>query len=343
MGALDRRVSVLGGVAVHLPADRLSSRGVEERIAARSDGFAPPAGLIRRVSGVEHRHEMPDDWQASDLAVAAAQKVLAGSGTAPRDVDLLIFASASQDMVEPATAHIVAEKLGLGCPVFDVKNACNSVLNAMEIADALIAAGRYGRVLIAGGESPSRAVRWRVPDIAAFRTAFAGYTLSDAGAALLLCAADAVPGGPGILGFGAAANSRVWDVGTLPAGGSAHPRDEEYTYFRIDGDRLRDAFSALGPQVLHDTVRRLGLTWDDFAFVGLHQVSLGFLEEVRDRIGVPADRVVVTLPEHGNVASASLPLQLSVALETGRAGPGDLIALVGLGGGISLGMTVIRL
>ncbi|WP_433088738.1 3-oxoacyl-ACP synthase III family protein [Dactylosporangium sp. CA-052675] len=340
---MERRITALGGVAVHLPEDRLSSRDVERRVAALSDGFAPPAGLIRRLTGVEHRYLMPADWQASDLAVAAAQKVLADTGTAPADVDLLIFASASQDMVEPATAHIVAEKLGLGCPVFDVKNACNSVLNAMEVADAFIVSGRYRRVLIASGESPSRATRWRVPGITAFRTAFAGYTLSDAGAALLLHAAPARPDGPGILGFGAAANSSVWDVGTLPAGGSAHPREEEYTYFRIDGGRLRDAFSALGPQVLHDTVDRLGLRWDDFAVVGVHQVSLALLEAVRSGIGVAADRLVVTLPEHGNLASASLPLQLSLALRSGRAGPGDLVALVGLGGGISLGIAVIRL
>ncbi|WP_432989760.1 3-oxoacyl-ACP synthase III family protein [Dactylosporangium sp. CA-233914] len=340
---MERRVTALGGVAVHLPEDRLSSNDVERRVAALSDGFTPPAGLIRRLTGIEHRHLMPAGWQASDLAVAAAQKVLAETGIGPADVDLLIFASASQDMVEPATAHIVAEKLGLGCPVFDVKNACNSVLNAMEVADAFIVSGRYHRVLIACGESPSRATRWRVPGIAAFRTAFAGYTLSDAGAALLLHATPAYPDGPGVLGFGAAANSRVWDVGTLPGGGSAHPRDEEYTYFRIDGDRLRDAFSALGPQMLHDTVDRLGLRWDDFAVVGIHQVSLTFLEAVRSGIGVAADRLVVTLPEHGNLASASLPLQLSLALRSGRAGPGDLVALVGLGGGISLGIAVIRL
>ena len=336
-------VTALLGVTVHLPEQRLSNADVEARIAAASTGFRPPAGLIRRLTGIEHRHVMPDDWQASDLAVAAAQKVLAETGTGPADVDLLIFASASQDMVEPATAHIVADKLGLRCPVFDVKNACNSVLNAMEIADAFVVSQRYRTVLIATGESPSRAIRWRVPGIAEFRTAFAGYTMSDAGAALLLQAAPALPGGPGILGFGSAANSSVWDVGTLPGGGSAHPRDEESTYFRIDGDRLRDAFSAFGPQVLHDTVARLGLTWDDFAVVGLHQVSLSFLDEIRTGIGVPADRVVVTLPGIGNVASASLPLQLSTALRTGRAGPGDLVALVGLGGGISLGMTVIRL
>jgi acyl-CoA:acyl-CoA alkyltransferase len=338
-----RPVAVLGGVAVHLPEDRLSSREVEQRVAAMSDGFPPPPGIVRRLTGVEHQYMMPADWQASDLAAAAARKVLAETGTATADVDLLIFASASQDMIEPATAHIVSAKLGLACPVFDVKNACNSVLNGVEIADALITGGYYRRVLIACGESPSRAVRWTVPDLSAYRAAFAGYTLSDAGAALLLYRGDAVPNGPGVLGFGFTADSSVWEVGTLPGGGSAHPRDVEYSYFRMDGDRLKEAFAALGPHVFHDTLHRLGLGWHDFTMVGLHQVSLSYLEEVRTRIGVSADRLVVTLPDHGNLASASLPLQLSIALQSGRVGPGDLIALVGLGGGISAGIVVIRL
>ena len=356
---MHRPVSVLAGVAVHLPEERISSSGVEQRVAAASDGFVPPAGSVQRLTGVQHRYVMPDDWQASDLAVAAARKLLADTGTAAAEVDLLIFASASQDMIEPATAHIVSAKLGLGCPVFDVKNACNSVLNALEIADALITSGRYQRVLIACGEAPSRAIRWVVPDLASYCSAFAGYTLSDAGAALLLCRADAGSGsthdagstgdagpgsaGPGVLGFGFTAQSNAWEVGTLPAGGSAHPRDVEYSYFRMDGARLKEAFAALGPQALDDTLGRLGLAWNDFAIVGLHQVSLPYLEELRTRIGIDAEKLVVTLTEHGNLASASLPLQLCAAMQAGRAGPGDLIALVGLGGGISVGIAVIRL
>jgi acyl-CoA:acyl-CoA alkyltransferase len=340
---MHRPVAVLDGVAIYLPEDRLSNVDVEKRIAAMSHGFVPPSGLVRRLTGVEHRHLMRADWQASDLAVAAARKVLADTGTMATDVDLLIFASASQDMVEPATAHIVAAKLGLVCPVFDVKNACNSVLNGMEIANALIISGRYQRILIACGESPSRAVRWTVPSLAAYCAAFPGYTLSDAGAALMLRRADTNTNGPGILGFGFTADSSVWEVGTLPGGGSAHPRDVEYSYFRMDGDRLKEAFSALGPQVFHDTLHQLGLSWGDFAMVGLHQVSLPYLDELRTRIGVDGARVVVTLPDHGNVVSASLPLQLSIALQSGRVGPGDLVALVGLGGGISAGMAVIRL
>ena len=332
----------IAGVAVHLPERVMDNAEMRRRVATASEGFSPPVDLVHRLTGVTRRHLMPDDAQASDLAVAAAGKLLAETGTDPAEVDLLLFAAASQDMCEPATAHIVAAKLGLSCPVLDVKNACNSVLNAIELGDALIAAGRYRRILVACGESPSRGIRWRVKDLAQYLASFPGYTLSDAGAALLLVPGPAGPTDPGVLACAFTADSSAWQVGTLPAGGSAHPRDVDKTYFHIDGNKLRLAFEALGPGLPLDLLRRLGLRWDDFAVVAVHQVSLDYLEVFRSALDIPAEKLVVTLTEHGNVASASLPLQLVRARDEGRLAPGDLVALVGLAGGVSLGMAVLR-
>ncbi len=326
----------LAGVEVYLPQRRLDTAEVERRIAP----YTAPPGLIHRLTGISSRHVTAEGEEASDLAVSAARKLLAGTGTATADVDLLIFASASQDMVEPATAHIVAAALELGCPVMDVKNACNSVLNAIEVADALIETGRYRTVLIASGETPSRAVRFEVGSVREFLRAFPGYTLSDAGAALLLTAG---PSGGGVLATAFTADSRHWQAGTLAGGGSRHPREHEHTYFAMDSARLRAAFLAVGTGVLDTTLERLGLTWADMAVVAVHQVSLPYLDVFAERAGVPADKLVVTVAEHGNVASASLPLQLVTARELGRCGPGDRVALVGLAGGISLGIAVVQL
>lgn len=327
--------SRLAGVEVHLPERCLSSTEVEALVGP----YRPPPGLLTRLTGIRYRHVAADDEQASDLAAAAARKLLAGTGTAPEQVDLLLFASASQDLVEPATAHIVAAALGLACPVMDVKNACNSVLNACEVADALIRTGRYRTVLVASGETPSRAVRWEVGDLRAFLRSFAGYTLSDAGAALLVTASDR----PGLLGFGFTADSRHWSAGTLGAGGSRHPREVEHTYFAMDAAALKAAFLDVGTGVLDATLHRLGIGWDDCAVVAVHQVSLPYLQVFADRAGVPRDKLVVTVDEHGNAASASLPLQLVTARAQGRCGPGDLVALVGLAGGVSLGLGVVEL
>ncbi len=361
-------VAVLAGVSVHLP-ERTVQVADAERALARSSrpGAVPRLPMVSRLTGVQQVHVLPDDWNASDLAVAAAATLLAAQGLVVSDVDLLIFASASQDMVEPATSHIVAAKLGLRAPVMDVKNACNSVLNAIEVAEALVATGRYATVLIACGEAPSRAVRWDVPDRATYLLSAPGYTMSDAGAAVLVQRAPGRSEGwepaaeagdrlgsahgrgacgdrpRGILASAFGAESSHWDVGMLPGGGTAFPRDLDRTYFEIDGSRLRDAFLALGPGVILDALVRAGLTWDDVALVAVHQVAVAYLADVHEALGLPEDRTIVTVAEHGNVASATLPLQLVTALESGRVGPGDVVLLVGLAGGISIGAMAVRL
>ncbi len=331
----------IAGVSAYLPEWWASSRDVEARVA-RSGAYRPRPGVIEKVTGIRRRCWAPPDWQASDLAVAATEKLLAQVGLGVADIDLLLFASAGQDMVEPATAHITAAKLGASCPVFDVKNACNSVLNAVQVAEALIQTGQYNRVLVCTGEIPSRAIRWAVRDRAQFVEAFPGYTLADSGAAVLL-EAGAPAGAGGIFHRAFSADSSAWDVGTLPGGGTAHPRDPEYSYYRMDGGRLLEAFEALGPGLLHEALVETGLAWTDFAAICVHQVSMPYLRRLCDVAGVPLDRVVITLPEYGNLASATLPFQLATAIERGRCGPGDRVALIGLAGGVSLGVVFATL
>lgn len=329
----------IAGVATHLPSGWTSSADAEARIAASSPGFRPPPGIVLRATGITGRHVMPDDWQASDLAVAAAAKLLADHGLDVGDVDLLLFASASQDLVEPATSHVVAAALGARCPVFDVKNACNSVLNAIQVGEALIRTGQHRRVLVVTGESPSRATRWEVRDLRQLASSFAGYTLSDAGAALLLEPCDE---GDGILAQGHSADSTAWTAGTLPGGGSRRPRDLDATYFHLDGARLKEAFEAIGPAVLTDVLDRAGIGWDDCDLVAVHQVTLPYVLAFADRCGIDRSLLELTVAEHGNCASVTLPLQLERAVQTGRIERGSLVALVGLAGGISVGTTVLR-
>jgi acyl-CoA:acyl-CoA alkyltransferase len=328
----------IAGVATHLPEHRMTSAEVEAEIRRNSD-FTPRPGIVEAMTGIRTRHLADAQTQASDLAVAASVKLLADAGIAATDVDLLIFASASQDMAEPATAHIVAAKLGARCPVFDVKNACNSVLNGIQVAEALIATGTHERVLIATGETPSRAIRWRVRDFSQFASSFPGYTLSDAGAAILLERAET----GGVFHREFVAASEHWDVGTLPGGGSQHPRDPEYTYFHMDAPRLRRAFEALGREPLDRALQSAGMAWRDFAAICVHQVTMPYLRVLVEQAGLPEERVVVTLPEHGNLASATLPFQLSLAVQQGRVEPGDRVALVGLAGGVSLGVVFAEL
>ena len=328
----------IAGLGVYLPESVRATAQTEATLRERNPKLKLATGLIHRMTGVESVHVRPDGWQASDLAVAAARIALEES---PGRIDLLLFASASQDLIEPATSHIVAAKLGLDCPVMDVKNACNSVINAMQVGEALIAAGQYRRVLIASGEQPSHGVRWELADHEQFIRSFPGYTMSDGGAAVLLEATD--DASRGILASDFRAASKHWEVGTLPTGGTMNPRSLDHTYFDMDGRALQQAFLDLGPEPIEELLEANGLTWDDFDLVAIHQVALPYLPPIFERLGVADDKTVITIAEHGNLASVTLPLQLVQARERGLVGPGSLVLLIGLAGGISMGMMVVRL
>lgn len=328
--------SRIAGLGVHLPERIRTTDETERALRDGNPGLKLATGLIGRMTGVRRVHVAASDENASDLAVAAARRALAES---PGDVDLLLFASASQDLVEPATSHIVSAKLGLDAPVMDVKNACNSVVNAMEVGDALIRAGRYRRVLIASGEGPSAAVRWTLRDHGQFIRSFPGYTMSDGGAAIVL---EACEEGDGIQAMRFHAVSRHWDIGTLPGGGTAHAHEPDAEYFDMDGRALQRAFMELGPQPVFDLLQQQGLTFGDFDLVAVHQVALPYLGPILGRLGVPDTKIIVTIADHGNIASVTLPLQLQLAREAGMIERGSRILLIGLAGGISLGLVVMR-
>lgn len=332
------RSTHLAAVATHLPERVRSTAETEAELRRQNRRLPLPTGLIARMTGITHVHERPEGWQASDLAVAAARDALAQS---PDPVDLLIFASASQDLVEPATSHIVNAELGLGVPVFDVKNACNSVINAMQVADGLIRAGMHRRVLIASGEAPTAAVRWKLRDRQQFLRSFPGYVMSDGGAAVILEADDS--GERGIRSSAFHAVSEHWRIGTLPGGGTIGGHDPDSLYFDMDGAGLQKAFLELGPEPVLALLREQGLTPSDFDLVAIHQVAVPYLPPIFERLGVPDDRTIITVGDHGNLASVTLPLQLQLARERGMIGDGSLVLLIGLAGGISLGLMVVRL
>lgn len=335
--------AAIAGVGSWLPDHVVTSEEVERRIAeaSRAHGFVPPPGVVTELSGVrERRYKRPYE-NASDMAVRAAERALAQAGTAIGEIDLIIFASSSQDLVEPATAHLVSHKLGAdGAMVFDVKNACNSFMTGMQIADGLIRTGQYEKVLVCTGEAPSEAIRWELKDGEHMKTSFAGYTFGDAGAAMVL---EPRSDGAGISYVDFRTASRHWEICTLRGGGTMHPRDPEYSYFAGDGNSLRDAFIDLGPQILLDCFERTKTSFDDYDVVIFHQVTGPFLDTFLAITGVPESKVVRTIDTLGNVASATMPLQLERAIADGRARQGSNALWIGLGAGISIGVMVTRL
>jgi 3-oxoacyl-[acyl-carrier-protein] synthase-3 len=331
----------LAGVAVHLPETTLTTAELEDRLAARNPGLDLPRGVVLGGSGVRRRHVAFPEDTASDLAVRAARRLLEENGLRPEDLDLIIYAGVTFETVEPATGHVVAAKLGTGCPVFDVRNACNGVLNAVQVADALIRDGQHRRVLVCCGELPTALTPWTLSGVEEFYAVAAHYTVSDAGAALLLEASSE----PGVLACRFAANSAGWEAAVVPLHGfTTDPWTGPATLgtLRVDSVRMARAFMGIDPAVFHKPLADLGLTWDDFAAVCVHQASLPALWMFCDRVGIPPGKVVVTIARHGNLVTATLPAQLAQAVDAGRVRSGDLVALVGLAGGVSAGIVVAR-
>ena len=325
---------VIAGSGFHLPGQPVASEMVEARIRESSPGLRLRHGLLQSLTGIETRHFLPEGMQASDLAVAAAKKAMDQAAMTRTDIGLLVWASASQDLTEPATAHIVASKLGLSCPVFDIKNACNSFLNGIQVATALLRGNACQTALVVSGECPSRAIRWAVEDVSTFIDGATGYTMGDAGAALLL---TRDPSAEGIFFQKFIAASHHWSLATLPGGGSMHPRGEEWTYFHGNGMRMRNAFIEFGDSLLTGAFEVTGLAIKDFRRVFCHQVSRPFVTDFCTVTGIPESKLVITVPRLGNIASATIPTQIAQAVAAGEIARGDLLMCIGLAAGLSLG------
>ncbi|AGZ44582.1 putative 3-oxoacyl-ACP synthase III [Actinoplanes friuliensis DSM 7358] len=320
-------------VAACLPEQQVTTADLQHRVAVASR-LPLPAGMFAQATGIDTRRVAADDEYASDLAIGAARQVLDRAGLDALDVDLLLFASATRDMVEPATAHVVQAALGGRAHALDVTNACNSFLNGIDLARSMILAGRARRALVVTGETPTRSMRPKLDGMAQARQAFAGYTFGDAGAAVLV---EPVATG-GIVDVDAETHSQHWPAGGIFGGGSRHPRGDEHTYFTGDGHRLRGVFEKIGLGLVERVHHRTGLTWDDYARVLVHQVTMPYLQRFVEIAGVPVDKLEVTVPELGNMASATLGVQL--ARVRPHLSPGDKVLLLGLGGGVSL-MTMV--
>lgn len=330
----------LMSVAAALPPLVRTSAEVEALVAAASPGYQVRRGAIEALAGVRTRRVAADGVQCSDLAVEAARDALDAAGVDRADVDVLIFAAASQDLFEPATAHIVQHKLGTRAQLFDVKNACNSFLNGVQLAEAMILGGGCETALVTTGEVCSRAIAWQVRDAEEFKRGFPGYTMGDAGAAAVLTRSR---DGRGIFYRRFHALSEHWTLATVRGCGSMHPRDAAHNVLRADGARLKDAFIAHGPPLLRQSMCAAGVTFGDFQRILVHQAAVPYLDEMLAATGMPPELVERTVADHGNMAAASLPVAYAQAAARGAIGPGDRVLWVGLASGISVGILMLQL
>lgn len=322
-------------VAAHLPENIIYNHQVEERINYNSS-VIKRNNILEKLFGSKTRRFAADEIQVSDLACEAAKKILQKHTDTP--IDLLIFAAASSDLIEPATANIVQYKLGLTCPVMDVKNACNSFVSAIHVASAFIEAGIYNNVLIACGEKLSEVINYNPRNEEDLNKCISGFSLGDAGAAMLLGRSDKSR----IVYQHFNSFGEYWDMCTVKGGGSLAYRNFDKYYFECDSKELKNIFQKKTRKVILAALEKVGWSIEEIDCVIPHQISASTISIVSKGLSLPEEKFINIFSKYGNVAAATIPIALHEAIAEGRLNRGDKLMLLGMAAGVSLSVQLIE-
>lgn len=324
-------------VGHYLPERTMTGEDINRKIAEVT-GFELTNGFVERLTGVRSRHYRAEHEQASDLAANAARQAIERAEISPEEVDLVVFAACTQDLGEPATANILQQKLGCSrAQVLDVKNACNSFLNGLDLADSHIRSGKSRCAIVAVGETLSLFVDWKIRSVDDLKSRLGSLTLGDAGAAVVV---KAVPEseGRGIHATRFRSYGDRWQLATVMTGGSMFPCSQEHAYFRCESQGLREAAYELIPEVVAEVLESIGWEPKDIDVACGHQVTKEMVYGLQERCGVPLGPEIVTVVDCGNTAAASIPLCLGRAFDNGKLKPGSKVLLVGGAAGFSVGV-----
>ena len=319
-------------IASYLPKKTLSNA---EIIALADSNQLLLNKKVLSYIGCETRYRAEDDENASDLATKAAEKILTDENK--EEIDLLIFASASSDFIEPATANPIQQKLGLRCPVMDIKNACNSFVNALQVASSFIEIGVYKNILIVTGEKPSVSVKYHIKNLKDLKKYLAGFTLSDGGSAAIITSSND--------------ESKIhyqkfysigseWKHCSIRGGGTWYPRDPEKSYFEGDTIALKNSFDGEATEFLKKAMKDCGCDKSTIK-IYTHQVSEGTYDLLIDGFNIKKEQIHRVFHLYGNMAAASIPVSMVDAIEKGILKRGDKILLIGLAAGISASLQYI--
>jgi acyl-CoA:acyl-CoA alkyltransferase len=317
---------------VYLPENVISNQEIESMI--NFNGSRIESGLIAKVFGIKTRRFAGENMQVSDLACLAAEKTLEKN---QHPIDFLIFAAASSDLIEPATANIVQSKLGLSCPVMDIKNACNSVVSAIQVASAFIISGIYKNILIVSGEKLSMVINFNPRDTAHLLRCASGYSLGDAGAALIVSEDQ----GSEIVYQRFGTWGQYWPLCTVSGGGSMAFRNPDNYYFEGKTREMKDVFVEKGVSFINECFIESCWRKDEIDWIITHQVASSIPAVIADALEMPLEKFTNSFCKYGNTASTSIPLALNDALAEGRLKKGDKILVLGLSAGISISVQFI--
>src|SRR3954447_14114907 len=321
------KYSRITGTGSFLPPRRVTNADLAAQLAA--NGVETSDDWIVERTGVRARHFGERDVGSSDQGVAAARHALEAAGRTASEIDLIIVATSTPDMVFPSTATILQNKLGIaGCPAFDVQAVCSGFVYALTVADAMIRTGSATRALVIGAEVFSR--------ILDFSDRTTCVLFGDGAGAVVLEASDT----PGILASDLHADGRHVDILCVPgtvAGGQVIGDP----LLKMDGQ----AVFKLAVGVLEDVARlvleKAGRTTADLDWLIPHQANIRIMQGTAKRLKMSQEKLVVTVDQHGNTSAASIPLALDAAVRGGKIKPGDTLMLEGVGGGFTWGAVLL--
>ena len=319
--------SKIVGTGSYLPAKILTNFELEQRLDT-SDAW------IRERTGIERRHIIGDDESNVDMAEQAARKAIAAAGLRPEDIDLISYGTTTPDLIFPNCGSLLQARLGCsGAPAFSMEAACSGFMYALGVADKFVRAGEAKRALVVGSEVLSR-----ITDYTDRGTAI----LFGDGAGAVVLAPSAQPG---IISTHLHSDGRyqhlLYCTGG-PSRGRAPGTMAPGNHIRMAGSEVFKLAVTLLGRIVDETLAANGIEKSAIDWLVPHQANFRIIQAVAKKLSMPMERVIVTVQEHGNTSTASVPMALDVGVGDGRIKPGDLLLLEALGGGITWGSALLR-
>jgi 3-oxoacyl-[acyl-carrier-protein] synthase-3 len=322
--------AVITGWGMYAPS-RVMTNDELTRLVDTSDEW-----IVTRT-GIRERRIAADDETTTTLSVHAARDALAVAGVDPSEVDLVIVGTCSPDYPLPATAVLVATELGATRAAgFDLQAACSGFLFALATGSSFIRSGMYRNVLVIGVEVLSRFINWHDRNTCVL--------FGDGAGAAVLKRCDP---GVGILDIEMHSDGELGDVLEIAAGGSRLPASEESVrarqhYITMRGKKLFPHAVRTMEESLRRVLERTGVAADELDLLVPHQANQRIIDAVRERLGIPPEKLVSNIARYGNTSSASIPISLDEVVREGRVQVGDKVGFVAFGGGATWGASLMR-
>jgi 3-oxoacyl-[acyl-carrier-protein] synthase-3 len=313
-----------------VPAKALSNLDLEKMVDT-SDQW-----IIERT-GIRERRIADKDQAASDLAYEASKLAIDRGGLKPTDIDLIIVATVTGDMLFPSTACFLQQRLGaLNAPGLDINAACSGFLYGLYTADAFVKAGMHNRILVVGAEVLSKITDWED------RTTC--ILFGDGAGAVIV---EATTEERGLLSIHISSDGSMWELLHLPGGGSRNPVSPESIEKRLHYIKMKgnETFK-IAVRTLEDLATKIleenNLHSSELSFLVPHQANLRIIQATADRLKIPMGKVLVNIDKYGNTSAASIPIALDEAVTSGRIKDGDYLLLEAFGGGLTWASALIK-